>query len=135
MFLYCSGISSGFDKIVEVLLANESPIDDKDDCGMTPFLTAAREGNCSLATLLMKHGADVTKQDVHLKTALHFAVQNGCRKLAALLITQKKMLIRVKDENNQTPLHYAAKHGHTEVSKFQLVNTFYKVRPLACTQC
>ena len=64
----------------------------------------------------MDKGADVASRDIRLKTGLHYAVDSGNYELVSVLVEKRKALIRAKDENNQTPLHYAARFGHFKVS-------------------
>ena len=87
--------------------------EDKD--GATPFLVAAQKNNFTVAKLLLQSGADVLDQDGYLKTGLHYAVENDSYEFAAFLVEKNKMLLLEKDENNQTPIHYAAQLGHSKV--------------------
>ena len=61
------------------------------------------------------NGADISDQDVYLKTGLHYAVENGNLELCALFVKQLKTLIHAKDEGGRTPLHYAADLGYFKV--------------------
>lgn len=51
-----------------------------------PLHRAVRKGNESMARLLLKHGADVTKSDVAGNTALHLAAELGREDIMKLLL-------------------------------------------------
>ena len=79
-------------------------------------MIATQTNNITAAKWLLQHGADISNQDVSLKTGLHYAVENDSLEFTMLLVEKRKTLIHAKDEDNHTPLHYAAKMGHSNVS-------------------
>ena len=110
---------AGRDNIVKLLLSKNACVDSKDRFGTTPLLITAQSNNITVAKWLLQHGADSSNQDDYLKTALHYAVENGSTEFAIALVERRKSLIHAKDEDNQTPLHYAAKMGYSKVSMVQ----------------
>jgi len=50
-------------------------------------------------------------------TALHFASNNGSLKMVEELLKQQAIEVNPLSTLNRTPLHLAACHGHTDVSR------------------
>ena len=110
-------VENGRSNIVEILLSSNAPIGHRDYQGYTPFLLAARNNNYSLVETLLQRGADALDQDLDLKTGLHYAVENNNYALSLMLVDNLKALIRIRDEEGQTPLHCAAELGFSKILK------------------
>jgi ankyrin repeat protein len=58
-------------KVEEMLLTDSSIVNEKDSEGLCALHYAADRGNKDLLLLLLKHGADLNIQVLHLLKALH----------------------------------------------------------------
>lgn len=103
--IFQEGISSSVDRL---------DLEDKDASGMTKFHRAVRDNNLPLAQSLIGQGANLRNRANHGKTALHYASLNwskGIEMMRLLLDSEVREIMNLKDDNGQTPLHYAAKTG------------------------
>jgi len=65
-----------------------------------------------MAQSLIDQGANLRSRSNHGKTALHYASLNsdkGVDMMKLLLDSEARDIMSLKDDNGQTPLHYAAK--------------------------
>lgn len=60
-----------------------------------------------VAQSLIIKGAEIDPKDVHQKTPLHYAAQNGLKDIAQLLLDGGAD-VNAKDVDQKTPLHYVA---------------------------
>jgi ankyrin repeat protein len=67
-----------------------------------------------MCELLIDHGALVEEDGLLKSTALHLAVQFGCKKVAELLVT-RKAAVDVQDEEGLLPIHLAAETGNKQL--------------------
>ena len=80
------------------------------------------KGHTKAVKLLLSYGASLMIEDDHLKSPIHFAVEQGNLEMVRLLIChQGANTIYSKDAENQTGLHYAAYYGNLQVTKFYQV--------------
>jgi ankyrin repeat protein len=71
----------------------------------------------ALAQSLIEQGANLRSRADHGKTALHYASLNwykGVDMMKLLLDSEAREIMSLKDDNGQTPLHYAAKGDFTD---------------------
>lgn len=113
------GISSSVDRL---------DLEDKDAAGMTKLHHAVRDNDLAFAQSLINQGANLRSKANHGKTALHYASLNwdkGVDMMKVLLNSEAREIMSLKDDDGQTPLHYAAKMGFTEGIKLlaELVDT------------
>lgn len=81
----------------------------------TPLMWAVSNEQIPIIKLLLKGGADVTFRDQSGETVLHQAASRGSVEvLKALLEPNKPGSIQAQDNDQRTPLHYAAKDSGTE---------------------
>lgn len=69
--------SSGFGKIIDILIQNEAKVDDKDQNGWTPLFYASASGDEKVIEQLVKNGADINLKDNNETTNLHSATFLG----------------------------------------------------------
>jgi ankyrin repeat protein len=118
-----NAIISGNQEIVQTLLAHEATDINFQDTtlGRTPILWAARNGNLSLAELLLtRPGIRVDTPDLDGRTALSWAAGEGFEKIAELLSSRSDVSINSQCKLGRTPLSYAASYGAVEAIKVLL---------------
>lgn len=100
------GIGSSIDKL---------DLEDKDNTGMTKLHHAATHHSFPLVQSLINQGANLRSRSNDGKTALHYAClhSNSETSIIKLLLSKSEVreLVNLKDDNGQTPLHYASKSG------------------------
>lgn len=112
----------GHPDIVRILVDSNGPkgrsgdagginmINNQDNDLKSPLIMATELGHVEIVQYLVQSGADLALRDGTGKTAVHYAVLYSLQILKAL-ITYDKSVIDMRDQNNQTPLHFAAKYG------------------------
>ena len=102
---------------IKVLRNNGAKLDENDNYGMTPFLSAVDNGHQASATLLLRLGADPNTRDKRQRSCIHVAVENeDTTMLAALLQETGPELLDGRDKRGRTPIHYAALSRKLEVT-------------------
>ena len=77
---------------------------------------AVKDGNTETVQKLLEcSGLDANKiTDEYGRTLLHWAAKHGQTELVEKLVTEYKVDIDAKDNDEQTALHWAALYGHSE---------------------
>ena len=102
---------------VEQLLLAAAPPDARDGQKLTPLHLAANKGKTEVARLLLQHGASVDAVGGEARTtALWRAVEAEHIDLALVLIAAHADPLLCDSVHRETPLHLAARDGHTTVS-------------------
>lgn len=107
-------------RVQQLLEAGAKPDKFKNSDGETALIRAARNtldevaSNFSVKNLL-KHGADINRQDNCGLTALHLAAINGHNTVTATLISAGADL-NIQDNNGATPLWRAADRGRKKIA-------------------
>lgn len=93
----------------------------KDGEGQTPLIWAAMAGCSECCRLLLGAGADVNAYPsaTDKRTAFHHAIWNWHKEVCEMLLEAGADL-HALDADNETPLHWAAKHGPVEALEFLL---------------
>lgn len=101
---------------VEVLLNQRNiDLDVQDKNGLTSLHDSAIGGYSIVASLLIRHGASVNIKDKEGMTPLHWAAYKEHSEVVRLLLESKNIILREKNKENQTVLHYAAIAGPIEI--------------------
>lgn len=122
--LHFRALTSGQMETAKVLLSHGADVNAKDDQGRTPLLLAVMNEQIEVIPILLHLGASPAMQDINLKNSLHHAAENGNMEAAKLLIEVAKRSLHDVDENNSSPLHYAARYGNANVIVFYMVLLF-----------
>lgn len=93
--------------------------DEKDSCGVTPFMDAIRNGHIAVAKLLLEdHQASPSAVDILGAQPLHQASVTAQEEALSFLVHHLGMDINSRATKLElTALHYAAKEGHTSTIK------------------
>ncbi|KAK9235597.1 ankyrin repeat-containing domain protein [Lipomyces kononenkoae] len=114
-------VSAGNADIVQSLLtAAKGPdgqlkridIDDTDEAGWTVSHIAASIGSLAILNMLLPYDPDLSIQTSAGQTPLHYAVSRVRHEVAVRLIEKYPGAVRIKDRQNQLPLHRAAAIGN-----------------------
>ncbi|XP_049617134.1 ankyrin repeat domain-containing protein 16 isoform X2 [Syngnathus scovelli] len=110
----------GCEEVVGILLERcDYTPDEKDSCGVTPFMDAVRNGHISLARILLeKHQASATASDILGVQPVHQVAVTGQEEALRFLVRELHVDVNQRATGLQlTSLHYAAKEGHVSTLK------------------
>ncbi|PIO62996.1 ankyrin repeat protein, partial [Teladorsagia circumcincta] len=112
------------------LLVDIAPdcIEERDDSGMPPYLTAACHNALEVVKVLIEHGTDIFATDEEGRTAIHVGAKfNAIKVLRYILdLCREKQktdgelvpdLINQPDHSQTTPMHIVCSNGYIEVSR------------------
>lgn len=129
-----AAIARGDVKTVEKILDKGYDVSSETFYGMTPILAAAIAGHVEVVDLLIRRGADFTKNYGHHEatnnrycTLLHVAAEHGHKALVERLLEHDKYDHTLKnriDGHRNTALHCAAAGGHKDIVEILLKNGF-----------
>ncbi len=110
--------------IVKYLLKVGASVDAQDNLGFTPLVIAAAEGGTEIAGELLKEGASPnTKVKSNSNgSALHSACAWGHLDIVKLLSEHAGVELSLKDDDGFTPLAYAKKNNHREISNYLIAH-------------
>jgi ankyrin repeat protein len=117
---FTKSVEKGELETVRLFLETGMSPDTKSYGGFTPFLQAAKNGDCKMMELLRSKGAATGGSDWSTCTALHFAARKGNIDAVEFVITKCGGKVLARDRNGATPLHMA---GSKEVAEL-LVNNY-----------
>ncbi|GLH12720.1 Poly [ADP-ribose] polymerase tankyrase, partial [Gryllus bimaculatus] len=81
--------------------------------GKTPIMTAAINGHTKVVQILLTYGADITKEDICGRQAIHFGISAKCIEITKFLL-QRKADPNAVDKKGRTPLMEAAQKGDAQ---------------------
>uniref|UniRef100_A0A8C9NVQ1 Ankyrin 1 n=1 Tax=Serinus canaria TaxID=9135 RepID=A0A8C9NVQ1_SERCA len=145
--LHCAA-RNGHVRIAEILLDHGAPIQAKTKNGLSPIHMAAQGDHLDCVRLLLQYSADIDDITLDHLTPLHVAAHCGHHRVAKLLLEKgakpnSRALVRKHgwlgwagpgergrfpatslppSQDDQTPLHCAARIGHTGMVKLLLEN-------------
>ena len=102
---------------------NRLDLEDKDAAGMTKLHHAVLDNDLSLAESIIEQGASLRSRAKYGKTALHFASLNrdkGVDMMILLLGNEDQEILNVRDDDGQTPMHYAAEIDFTDAIELMI---------------
>lgn len=88
---------------------------------ITSLRLAADQGYTEIAELLIKNGADVSKQDIKMYTPIHRAAVQGHKGVVELLLAHNAV-VDCRESKLCTPLYFAVANGHKEVVELLLAH-------------
>ncbi|KAH9488093.1 Transient receptor putative cation channel sub A member 1 [Bulinus truncatus] len=94
-------------------------LNESDGEGLTALHIAAQNGHARIVQLLLQRGA-VVNRDHNDNTALHHASVNGWTSTLRTILSVHSNLIDAVNTEGDSPLHLAAKNGHTSAVLYLL---------------
>lgn len=86
----------------------------------TPLHLACESGEAEIVRVLLLQEADPTITKLHDVSPLHIAAKEGFVDIVGMLLEYSEIKIDTRDEDFETPLHYAVKLNQEEMIKFLL---------------
>lgn len=108
--LLCVSCLGGYKNIATLLIEEGAKV--FECCNL--LINATRGGNSDLVESLITKGWDVNSADLHGRTALFIACEEGFLKIVILLIDKNADIFKVND-NGETPLHAACFAGNIDI--------------------
>jgi len=111
---------SGKTEAAKILIGRGADVGRRDARGYSSLHLAAESNSPFLVKLLIDRGADIDAAAEDKTTPLHHASQAGIHASAALINAGAKADPR--DRNGYSPLHFAARQGHTDLAAMLIKN-------------
>lgn len=109
------------DAITKLLLNTDIVnIDVEDVDYYTPLFWAVKKGYETTVKLLLENGAYVNPRDCFHETPLSEAISSNKKTIVELLLRTGKVGPSLKYTSIESPLHWAAQHGHQEIVRLLL---------------
>jgi ankyrin repeat protein len=116
----------GLRELADLLIAEGATVDARDKENVTPLGLAVAEGDVVLAALLIERGADVNAKFPGGATSLHGVAHaenpDSHFKMTELLVANGADVNATTDRERNTPLHWAALLGNSEVADVLVSN-------------
>lgn len=106
-----AGLQMAAEKFIQMGLS----LDERDDFGNTPLLSAASFENKNLIRFLLDKAVDIQHRNYQGKNALHLAVAGGAMENVQYLLW-RGVKFDVRDNNGDTPLHLAVRTNFINVT-------------------
>ncbi|XP_065900414.1 putative ZDHHC-type palmitoyltransferase 6 [Dysidea avara] len=106
--------------LVNLLLRLGADLEAKTEKGETPLLIACQSGSLYTTHALVTAGADVMATNNKGLSCVHLSASGGLVHLIHYLVTTKQVSLAVKDNEFNTPLHYAVQQRRTQTVKYIL---------------
>ncbi|HEX4792347.1 MAG TPA: ankyrin repeat domain-containing protein [Humisphaera sp.] len=116
------------ESVAQLLAQHGAEIEPLDWAGRTPLHWAAQNGRADVATFLIQHGANVEGRRKVVTKARPRSSGTATGMLSRLLTATKRAIDAMlpptqgfsSEESDETPLHWAAQEGHTQVAALLL---------------
>ncbi|MBN1272563.1 MAG: ankyrin repeat domain-containing protein [Candidatus Aminicenantes bacterium] len=106
----------GNKEMVELLLSRGADIEATMENGVTPLYFAVSMGKSESVNLLVSRGASTGFIEKNTRrTYLHLAALKGIKKMVEIFL-HNGLDVNAKDYKNKTPVEYAAKYGHKNIT-------------------
>ncbi|KAE8144895.1 ankyrin repeat-containing domain protein [Aspergillus avenaceus] len=83
----------------------------------TPLSTAATCGNLNVMFILLDHGANIDHCGEHGQGLLHYCIALDCERAVEMLVDKQPDLLKRRDENGETAIHYCINNGQFAMLK------------------
>lgn len=108
-------------ELVNYFLAQGINANDSDNENLTPLHRACRNGSVDIVRILLKNGANCNAKANNSITPLHIAAYYGHLACVQLLCSEElvpflTLKLNPKDDEDHTPLHYAAAEGNVSIA-------------------
>lgn len=104
------------DNQIDGLVLKSSDIDEQNNNGYTPLISALESGHPKTAEWLINHGANVNLQNKSGRTALMFAARKGYTEIVKLLL-KKGARVNLTDKEGISAQWLAAEEGHKDIAQ------------------
>lgn len=111
---------SNYHRLTKLLLENGADPNTENFDEVTPFHCALPRMHLDIVKLLLDYGADVDQGAVFGTTAIHYAAMNSDIGVIKFIFEQSSIDIDSLDENERTPLFYAARRVDPEACEYLL---------------
>ena len=131
----------GYVDIVKLLLKEgfhqkKDLVEAQDNERSTPLHLACengREGNEVIIQTLLLYNADIFSEMGGGLTPMHIAAKYGHKSVMEMLYSSGEKIFEVQDDNDQTPLHYAAENNQVEMIEY-LIDKYVYLHEMYCTK-
>lgn len=114
--------SYGTPEMARVLLDNGASLELRDNDERTALHKAVSHNSLGMVEYLLNKGADSNAKDYQGATAFHKAVSDDNLGKAMALLHANRDLLNARDDDLETPMHYATSNGSLEMVKFLFEN-------------
>ena len=116
-FLHFSVASKNY-LLIEKIIQSGFDINGRDSCGRTPLIIASGiKNNVEIIKLLLGNDCEINKSDFHLKSPIHYCVENSCINNLKKL-DENKLFLDSQDSYGKTPLVYAVENNNYKITEF-----------------
>jgi ankyrin repeat protein len=110
--------SYGTPEMARVLLDNGASLESKDKDEQTALHKAVSYNSLKMTKFLIDNGADSNAKDYEGATAFHKAVSDDYLEKAKALLDTNRDLLNIRDNDLDSPIHYATSNGSLQMAKF-----------------
>lgn len=103
----------GHEHVIQILIAKGVNLHIPDGASSTPLHWAAKNNHASIVNLLITNKANTGAKGTYQKTPIHLAAENGSVDAFNILVSE--IQLKLKDRDDNEPVHLAAKSGHESI--------------------
>lgn len=116
----------GWYPVVQSLVEDGSPVQERDEVDRTPLSYAAANGDQNTFSFLLNKDTFPDSGDKQNRTALSYAAENNHLAVLKMLLQDQRVYAEVEDREGRTALWWAVRRGHEEVAHVLLQKTRVK---------